>query len=147
MYSMAPSEIAGLLVLGAIGFAIITVLALCLPGRGKHMQPENLGSPAEDWAHAFGPLRQLPSPGQRWTVRRKAALVEAVRGGWLAIDEACQRYNLSVDEFVAWERDLNRYGVHGLRSTRYQIYRDTDAQRASLLPAPAPSPKNLPYRF
>lgn len=52
------------------------------------------------------------SPGQRWTVRRKAALIKAVRGGWLAIDEACQRYNFLVDEFMAWERELDRYGVH-----------------------------------
>ena len=59
----------------------------------------------------------------------KSALIEGVRGGWVAIDEACRRYNLSVDEFVAWERDLERYGVPGLRSTRYQIYRETDAQR------------------
>ena len=95
------------------------------------MQPETLGSPTNDaWADAFSPMRELPSPGQRWTVRRKAALIEAVRGGWFAIDEACQRYNLSVDEFLAWERDLDRYGVPGLRSTRYQIYRDTEARRA-----------------
>jgi hypothetical protein len=95
------------------------------------MQPEILGSPANDaWADAFSPMRELPSPGQRWTVRRKAALIEAVRGGWFAIDEACQRYKLSVDEFVAWERDLDRYGVPGLRSTRYQIYRDAEARRA-----------------
>ena len=93
--------------------------------------PSEIGWPGnDDWADAFGPMRKLPSPGQRWTVRRKAALVEVGRGGWLAIDEACQRYNLSVDEFVAWERDLDRYGVHGLRSTRYQIYRDTEARRA-----------------
>jgi Protein of unknown function (DUF1153) len=94
------------------------------------MQPE-IGSPSDDdWADAFGPMRKLPSPGQRWTVRRKAALIEAVRGGWLAIDEACRRYALSVDEFLAWERDMDRNGVHGLRSTRYQIYRDTEARRA-----------------
>ena len=95
------------------------------------MQPEILSSPANyAWADAFSSMRELPSPGQRWTVRRKAALIEAVRGGWLAIDEACQRYNLSVDEFLAWERDLDRYGVPGLRVTRYQIYRDTEARRA-----------------
>jgi hypothetical protein len=80
------------------------------------MQPETLGS-NDDWM-----VPKLPSPRQRWTVRRKAALIEAVRGGWLAIEEACQRYALSVDEFLGWERDLDRYGVHGLRTTRYQIY-------------------------
>src|SRR5438477_12243322 len=42
MYSMAPSELAGLLVLGAIGFAIITVLALCLPGRGKAHEDQRI---------------------------------------------------------------------------------------------------------
>jgi hypothetical protein len=94
------------------------------------MQPE-IGSPTNgDWADAFSPMRVLPSLGQRWTVKRKAALIEAVRGGWMAIDEACQRYALSVDEFLAWERDLDRNGIHGLRSTRYQIYRDTEARRA-----------------
>jgi hypothetical protein len=95
------------------------------------MQPETLGSPTnDDWADAFGPMPNLPSPGQRWTVKRKAALIEAVRGGWLAIDEACRRYALSVDELLAWERDMDRNGVPGLRSTRYQIYRDTKARRA-----------------
>ena len=67
---------------------------------------------------------------QRWTVRRKAAVIEAIRGGWLPIEEACELYNISVDEFLAWERDMDRHGIHGLRTTRYQIYRDTDAQRA-----------------
>jgi len=31
----------------------------------------------------FGPVPELPRPSQRWTVRRKAAVVEAVRGGWM----------------------------------------------------------------
>ena len=44
----------------------------------------------------------------------------------MPIEEACDLYNISVDEFLAWERDFDRYGVHGLRTTRYQIYRDTD---------------------
>ena len=77
----------------------------------------------------FTRMPELPSLNERWTVRRKAALIEAVRGGWLTIDEACGRYALSVDEFLAWERDLDRNGVPGLRSTRYQIYRDTDTRR------------------
>ena len=71
---------------------------------------------------AFGSLPKLPKPTQRWTVRRKAAVVEAVRGGWMPIEEACELYSISVDEFLAWERDIDRYGVHGLRTTRYQIY-------------------------
>jgi hypothetical protein len=80
---------------------------------------------AEDGSHVRG-IPELPRAGQRWTVRRKAAVVEAVRGGWLPIDEACVLYNISIDEFISWERDLDRYGVHGLRTTRYQIYRKTE---------------------
>ena len=71
-------------------------------------------------------MPEVPKPNQRWTVRRKAAVIEAVRGCWIPIDEVCKLYNISVDEFLAWERDLDRNGVPGLRTTRYQIYRDTD---------------------
>ena len=78
---------------------------------------------------ASWPLSELPSAGQRWTVRRKAAVIDAVRGGWLPVENACQLYDLSVDEILAWERDIDRYGVPGLRATRLQIYRDTDQER------------------
>ena len=72
---------------------------------------------------------ELPSSVGRWTVRLKAEVVRAVRGGWIPIDEVCQRYGISADEFVAWERDLDRYGIPGLRTTRYQIYRNTEKQK------------------
>jgi hypothetical protein len=81
-----------------------------------------------DWTDVFDPMPELPRPRQRWTVRRKAAVIEAVRGGWVPVEEVCRLYNLSVDEFLAWERDIDRFGIHGLRTTRYQIYRDTDAR-------------------
>ena len=84
---------------------------------------------AEDWTDVLG-IPELPRAGQRWTVRRKVTVVEAVRGGLMPIDEACGLYSISVDEFLAWERDLDRYGVPGLRTTRYQIYRDTEKKTA-----------------
>ena len=87
----------------------------------------SVGDP--DQADEFGSMPELPSLSRRWTVRRKAAVIEAVRGGWVPIEEACRLYKLSVDEFLAWERDIDRHGLHGLRSTRYQIYRDTSAPR------------------
>jgi hypothetical protein len=74
---------------------------------------------------------ELPAPAQRWTGRRKAAVVEAVRGGWIPIEEACRLYQISVDEFLAWECAFDRYGVPGLRTTRIQIYRVTEGQRGS----------------
>jgi len=74
----------------------------------------------------------LPPPDtKRWVVRRKAIVVAAVRSGALSIQEACRRYKLSVEEFLAWQRAIDRHGVPGLRVTRLQIYRDTDAMRAA----------------
>jgi hypothetical protein len=67
----------------------------------------NAGSPDDpNQTDAFGPMPELPLLSRRWTVRRKAAVIEAVRGGWVPIEEACRLYNLSVDEFLAWERDI-----------------------------------------
>jgi hypothetical protein len=77
------------------------------------------------------PLADLPSPDtKRWVVRRKAVVVQAVRSGSISLQEACRRYNLSVEEFLAWQRAIDRHGIPGLRVTRLQIYRDTDESRA-----------------
>ena len=79
-------------------------------------------------AHSHAPLFDLPPPStKRWVVRRKAVVVAAVRNGVLSLPEACRRYNLSVEEFLAWQRSIDCYGIPGLRVTRLQIYRDTDA--------------------
>ena len=72
---------------------------------------------------------ELPSPEQRWTVRPKATVIEAARRRLISIDELTRRYSLSIDELEAWERDLDRHGVPGLRTTRFQIYRDTAGVR------------------
>jgi len=88
------------------------------------------GAPANgEEMDVFDQVAQLPSIGQRWTARRKAAVIAGVRAGWLPVEDVFQLYKLSVDELLAWERDINRNGVPGLRVTRYQIYRDTDARR------------------
>ncbi len=88
---------------------------------------ENSGDPAE----TSGPLAELPSPDtKRWVVRRKAVVVQAVRTGLISLQDACRRYNLSVEEFLAWQRAIERYGIPGLRVTRLQIYRDTDDMRS-----------------
>jgi hypothetical protein len=74
---------------------------------------------------------ELPEPNTgRWVVRRKAVVVAAVRNGTLTLQEACRRYHLSVEEFLAWQRAIDAHGVPGLRVTRLQIYRDTDARHA-----------------
>jgi hypothetical protein len=56
-------------------------------------------------------MPELPSLGRRWTARRKAAVIEAVRGGWVPTEEICRLYKLSVNELLAWEHDIDRHGV------------------------------------
>jgi hypothetical protein len=69
-------------------------------------------------------IADLPAPGtKRWVIRRKAEVVAAVRGGLLSIEEACERYKLTVDEFLSWQRSIDKHGLPGLRATRIQEYR------------------------
>jgi hypothetical protein len=70
-------------------------------------------------------LDDLPPPGtKRWVIRRKAEVVAGVRAGLLSLDDACQRYTLSVEEFLSWQRLIDKHGLRGLRVTRLQDYRD-----------------------
>jgi hypothetical protein len=69
-------------------------------------------------------IADLPPPGnQRWVIRRKAEVVAAVRGGLLSLEEACERYTLTVEEYLSWQRSIDRHGLAGLRTTRIQQYR------------------------
>jgi Protein of unknown function (DUF1153) len=65
-----------------------------------------------------------PRDTKRWVTRRKAELVVAVRGGLLSLEEACERYALTLDEFLSWQTTLDRHGLPGLRATRVQDYRE-----------------------
>ena len=76
-------------------------------------------------------LQAAPATTRRWTIRRKAALLEALQRGALTPEEALQRYALSLEELRAWERDLERYGLYGLRATRLQVYRATRSSAKS----------------
>jgi len=69
-------------------------------------------------------LEDLPPPGtQRWVIRRKAEVVAGVRGGLITLEEACRRYNLSIDEFRSWQKLLDSHGMQGLRTTKIKNYR------------------------
>jgi hypothetical protein len=66
----------------------------------------------------------LPSPDtKRWVIRRKAKVVAGVRLGLISLEEACQRYALSVDEFLSWQNLLDAHGMNGLRATGLKKYR------------------------
>jgi hypothetical protein len=61
-------------------------------------------------------LALLPPPdATRWTPRRKAGIVAAVRIGLISLDEARRRYNLTNEEFASWQRLFEKHGVAGLR--------------------------------
>ena len=82
-------------------------------------------------AQVIGPLGEPltldslpPRDTTRWVVRRKAEVVSAVAGGLLTVDEACQRYSLSLEEFTSWQRAVDRSGMPGLRVTRIKHYRE-----------------------
>ncbi len=82
-----------------------------------------------------GPRRQamtlddLPPPNtKRWVIRRKAEVVAAVRNGLISLEEACERYTLSVEEFLSWQRAIDKHGLRGLRATRVQHYRGNNRE-------------------
>lgn len=82
-------------------------------------------------AQVIGPLGEplsletLPPPNtRRWVIRRKAEVVAAVNGGLLSVDEVCDRYDLTLEEFAGWQRSVDRSGMQGLRVTRIQQYRE-----------------------
>jgi hypothetical protein len=70
-----------------------------------------------------------PANTKRWVIRRKAIVVTAVRGGLISLDDACRRYALSVEEYLSWQRAIDKHGLPGLRTTRTQLYRDSDEQQ------------------
>ena len=91
---------------------------------------ENAASPVAKDAYVIGPegtpltLKDLPPPStKRWVIRRKAEVVAAVRGGLLTLEEACERYTLTVEEFLSWQKAIDQFGMPGLRATRVQQYR------------------------
>lgn len=72
-------------------------------------------------------LNDLPPPGtKRWVIRRKAEVVAGVRAGLITLEEACERYTLSMEEFLSWQKLIDRHGLRGLRVTRLQDYRGNE---------------------
>jgi len=90
----------------------------------------NVARPDKKDPYVIGPdgtpltLKDLPPTGtKRWVIRRKAEVVAAVRGGLLTLEEACERYTLTVEEFLSWQHAIDQFGLPGLRATRVQQYR------------------------
>ena len=69
-------------------------------------------------------LADLPARDTtRWITRRKAEVVAAVQGGLISLDDACERYSLSLEEYLSWQHAIAKHGMEGLRATHVQDYR------------------------
>jgi hypothetical protein len=68
----------------------------------------------------------LPKP-KRWVAHRKAEVVAAVRGGFISLAEARLHYSLSIEEYLSWQREIDRAGVPGLRVNRTRQRRSEPA--------------------
>lgn len=80
-------------------------------------------------------IEDLPPPGtRRWVIRRKAEVVAAVRAGVISLEDACRRYSLSAEEFLSWQKSIEKHGMRGLRTTRIKDYRDIDRRMRDKLP-------------
>jgi Protein of unknown function (DUF1153) len=45
-----------------------------------------------------------------------------VRGGLLSFGDACERYALTPEEFMAWQDAVEHFGLKGLHITRSRRY-------------------------
>ena len=84
-------------------------------------------------------LDALPPANARcWGIRRKTDVVVAVRSGAISLEDACERYNLSMEEFLTWQRLIDSHRKAGIRVTRLQnAYR----QKLSRRPPKASPPR------
>jgi hypothetical protein len=83
------------------------------------------------------PLSIADLPGcntTRWVTRRKAQVVAAVRGGLLSLEEACDRYSLTIEEYLSWQKSIDCHGLAGLRTTKVQNYRNKNGPTPMMYP-------------
>jgi hypothetical protein len=107
-------------------------VSACVSGslRKRFVSMSNIGQLRPRVNYVIGPdgspltIADLPPPGShRWVIRRKAEVVAAVRGGLLSLEDACSRYTLTTEEYLGWQRSIEKHGLAGLRTTRIQQYR------------------------
>lgn len=71
--------------------------------------------PVGQTSHIPGLDSLPPAHTSRWIASRKAQVVKAVEDGVMKIDDALERYDLTLEEFCSWQRRMERDGVPGLR--------------------------------
>jgi hypothetical protein len=94
------------------------------PAKTNDSSLDQEAQPGPQMSHASLTLDDLPPANtKRWVSGRKAAVVAGVRSGLISLEDACQRYGLTEDEFNSWAINLKNYGMAGLKTTRIQHFR------------------------
>ena len=66
----------------------------------------------------LGSAGSPPAATTRWTPRRKAEILAAVRQGLLSIEAAAAHYAITPEELLSWQGVLDREGLSGLTNRR-----------------------------
>ncbi len=108
---------------------------------GRQRRPERVIGP---FGEALS-LKDLPKNSTtRWVIRRKAEVVAAVNGGLLSLEEACERYALSLEEFLSWQETIDKSGLPGLRISYLSQYRTEDRTKQEPPEEPGSQPQKDP---
>ncbi|MGN6516207.1 MAG: DUF1153 domain-containing protein [Rhizomicrobium sp.] len=66
----------------------------------------------------------LPSAKtQRWSLKLKADVIAAVKGGLISVEEATARYQLNQEKLIAWKNEVEEADLLQLRATRVRKQR------------------------
>jgi transposase-like protein len=69
-------------------------------------------------------IDSLPPPNTaRWTARRKAEVIAAIKGKLLTRAEALKRYGWTESELSYWMDALQKFGLDGLKVTKVAEHR------------------------
>lgn len=85
-----------------------------LNNRGEQYVVGPTGTPLtlHDLPGQYGPLGDPPQGGGCGRRARRAD----------QLDDALARYRLTAEEFLAWQKAIDKWGTQGLRTTRIQHY-------------------------
>jgi hypothetical protein len=75
--------------------------------RRRHKEEEGTARPEAETA-LLGKAHLPDANDQRALRRRKIQVVAAVQGGMITLPQALERFSLSVEEFLQWERDVGK---------------------------------------
>lgn len=78
---------------------------------------------------------QIPPAGdQRWTPRRKADVCCAIFAGALTMEEAAERWDMTLPEIASWLAHFRDHGKNGLSTTKLQDFRPCRTSGSSSSP-------------